>query len=270
LSVNNCLSRTVADAAAFLDVVAGYEVGDATWAPPPAEPFAASAARPPKKLRVALTTVSPLDTPVDAVATQAARDAATLLASLGHEVEEVVPPHWQSLDLQPQFMVLWGAGIAGGVRYGAMVTKREPSPELVEPLTWMFYQMGTNFSSADYYGAITQLQNYSRALIAFFDRYDVLLTPALAQRPLPVGYLNTCGENPIEEFQKAAIFTPFTPVFNVTGQPAISLPLYHGPDGLPLAVQLAGPPLGEGLLLSLAAQLEQARPWADRRPPARG
>ncbi len=99
LSVNSCLSRTVADTAAFLDVVAGYEVGDATWAPPPAEPFAASAAKAPKKLRVALTTVSPLDTPVDPVAAQAARDAATLLTTLGHEVEEVVPPHWQSLEL---------------------------------------------------------------------------------------------------------------------------------------------------------------------------
>jgi amidase len=271
LSVQNCLAHTVADSAAFLDVLAGYEPGDATWAPPPEEPFAASAAREPKKLRIGLTTASPLETPVDPVAIQAAKDAATLLASLGHEVEEMVPQNWVSLDLQPQFMVLWGAGIAGGVRYGAAVTKRAPTPELVEPLTWMFFQMGQSFSAADYLGALTQLQNYSRALIAAtVAKYDVLLTPALAQRPLPIGYLNTCSDDPATEFNKAAIFTPFTPIFNVTGQPAISVPLYQGPDGLPLAVQLAGPPLGEGLLLSLAAQLERAQPWADRRPPVRG
>ncbi len=270
LAVQNCVSRTVADTAGFLDVVAGYEIGDATWAPSPDEPFAASAAREPKKLRIALTTVSPLDTPVDPVAAQATQDAAQLLTSLGHEVEEVVPPRWQSIDLYPQFMVLYGAGVASGVAYGAAVTKRAPSPELVEPVTWMFYQMGHSFNSADYFGAITQLQNFSRALIGFLSRYDVLLTPALAQRPLPIGYLNTCGENPADEFNKAAVFTPFTAVFNVTGQPAISLPLYQGPDGLPLAVQLAGPPLGEGLLLSLAAQLERALPWAGRMPPGRG
>jgi len=270
LGVQNCVSRTVADTAAFLDVVSGYEIGDATWAPPPPKPFVTSVARKPKKLRIALTTVSPLDTPVDPIAAQAAQDAAKLLTSLGHEVEEITPPNWQSLDLQPQFMLLYAAGIASGVQYGASASKRVPSPELVEPLTWMFYQMGLGFTSADYVGAVAQLQSYSRAFIAFFSRYDMLLTPALAQRPLPIGYLNTCGENPADEFNKAAVFTPFTPVFNVTGQPAISLPLYQGPDGLPLAVQLAGPPLGEGLLLSLAAQLERALPWAGRMPPARG
>ncbi len=271
LSVQNCLARTVADSAAFLDIVAGYEPGDATWAPAPAESFAASAAREPKQLRIALTTASPLETPVDPVAVQATNDAGKLLASLGHQVEEVVPPNWVALDLQPLFMMLYGAGIASGVRYGADVTKRAPSPELVEPLTWMFYQMGQSFSAADYVGGLAQLQNYSRGFIAgFFAKYDVLLTPALAQRPLPVGYLNCCSDEPAAEFNKAAIFTPFTPTFNVTGQPAISVPLYQGADGLPLAVQLVGQPLGEGLLLSLAAQLERAQPWAGRRPPSRG
>ena len=96
---------------------------------------------------------------------------------------------------------------------------------------------------------------------------DVLLTPALGQRPLPIGYLDTCGADPQAEFQKAAVFTPFTPVFNITGQPAIAIPLYQGEDGLPLAVHVVGQPLGEGTLLSLAAQLEAARPWAERRPP---
>ncbi|MBF6591520.1 MAG: amidase [Ktedonobacterales bacterium] len=266
LSVNGMLTRTVADTAAILDVLAGYEVGDATWAPPPTEPFAHAATRPPRPLKIALTIASPLGTPVDPLNASAARDAATLLASLGHTVEEVTPPAWESTELLPFFMVLWAGGIAAMTRWGAQITGRAPAPALVEPLTWMFYEQGTTLTAADYMGAMAQLQGHARQLIGFFETYDLLLTPTLAQRPLPIGELNTCGENPLAEFQKAALFTPYTAVFNVTGQPAISLPLYQGTDGLPLAIQLVGPPLGEGLLLQVAAQLEAAHPWADRRP----
>jgi amidase len=266
LGVNGCVSRHVMDTARFLDVMSGYEVGDATWAPPPGEPFAVTAAREPNKLRVALVVESPLGTQVDPTHAQAARDAAQLLASLGHEVEEATPPNWQGEQLLPTFKLMWGAGIASGVQYGASVTRRAPSPELVEPLTWMFYQYGVSGKAADVIGAVTQLQNYARALVAFFTAYDVLLTPALGRRPLRVGELNTSGAEPEAEFAKAIDFSPFTATFNVTGQPAISLPLYHGADGLPLAVQLVGGPLGEGTLLALAAQLEAARPWTDRAP----
>jgi amidase len=94
----------------------------------------------------------------------------------------------------------------------------------------------------------------------------VLLTPALAERPVPIGEIDSCSDDPWEDFRRSGRFTPFTAIFNVTGQPAISVPLFQGDDGLPLAVQLVGPPAGEGLLLSLAAQLEAERPWADRRP----
>jgi amidase len=270
LGVQNCVARSVLDSARFLDILAGYEVGDATWAPPPAEPFATSAGRAPKKLRIALTTVSPLDTPVDPTCAQAAQDAAKLLASLGHEVEEVIPPNWRSLHLVPAFMVLWGAGIASGVQYGAQVTKRAPSPQVVEPLSWMFYEKGLASTSADLVNAIAQMQGYARGAVALFSQYDVLLTPSLGQRPLPIGYLDTSGADPQAEFQKAMAFSPFTAHWNVTGQPVITVPLYQGADGLPLGVQLVGGPLQEGLLLALAAQLEQAQPWADRLPPTRG
>ncbi len=264
LSVNGCVSRSVMDTARFLDVISGYEVGDATWAPPPAEPFAVSAAREPKKLRIALTVESPLGTPVDPRHVQAARDAAQLLASLGHEVEEAAPPNWRVEQLLPTFKLLWGAGIASGVQYGATVTKRMPSPELVEPLTWMFYQYGVSGRASDVIGATVRMQNYARTLVGFFTAYDVLLTPGLGQRPLRVGELNTSGADSEAEFNKAILFSPFTATFNVTGQPAISLPLYQGDDGLPLSVQLVGQPLDEGTLLSLASQLEAALPWADR------
>src|SRR5579884_3510220 len=132
LSTAGALTRTVADSAALLDVMAGYEPGDTTWAPPPPEPFALLAARPPRRLRIALTVESPLDTPQDPAARQAVRDAAALLTSLGHEVEEATPPDWKTDRLLPAFMVVWGSGIASGVRWGASVTRRPPSPELVE------------------------------------------------------------------------------------------------------------------------------------------
>jgi amidase len=107
----------------------------------------------------------------------------------------------------------------------------------------------------------------ARELITALDPYDALLTPALAERPLPIGTLDTAAPDPMSTFTRSAYFTPFTPIVNATGQPAVAVPLYEGEDGLPLAVQLVGRPEGEGALLALAAQLERAQPWAARRPP---
>jgi len=113
---------------------------------------------------------------------------------------------------------------------------------------------------------MSTLQGYSRRLIAFLSQFDMLLTPALGLRPFQIGELNTDAADPGAEFDKAAVCAAFTAPFNVTGQPAIALPLYQGADGLPLAVQLVGRPLGEGALLSLATQIEAAHPWAERFP----
>ena len=109
-------------------------------------------------------------------------------------------------------------------------------------------------------------RRYARQLVAFLEPYDALLTPALAERPLPLGTLDTAAPDPMATFTRSGLFTPFTPVFNASGQPGISLPLFEGEDGLPLGVQLVGRPAGEGALLALAAQLEEAAPWAERRP----
>jgi amidase len=115
-------------------------------------------------------------------------------------------------------------------------------------------------------GALSQLQSYTRELVGFMVDFDMLMTPALAQRPLEIGDIEPDGDEPLVEFARTGQFTPFTAVFNVTGQPAISLPLFHGDDGMPLAVQFAGKPVGEAALLSLAAQLERETDWANRRP----
>ena len=267
LPTDGMLTRTVADQAALLDVLAGYEPGDATWAAPPPEPFAVSAERDPGRLRVALVVEPPLLTAeLDPTCETAARDAADLLASLGHSVEETALPLPEDKALFELFSRLWEGMVATGVVLGGRLAGREPRPEDVEAVTWMLYERGRALDSTQYLIALGGAQRLARRIVAWFGDWDVVLTPALAERPVPIGEMDADGPDPVGTFARSGRFTPYTSVWNVTGQPAISLPLFHGDDGLPLAVQLAGPPLGEGLLLSLAAQLEQARPWAERVP----
>jgi amidase len=267
LSTDGVLTRTVADTAAALDVMAGYEPGDATWAPPPAEPFTGAAGREPGPLRVGLMLEPPLEADVLPEAAQAARDAGALLEGLGHSVEEVEPPS-KFGDLFETFTDLWAAMIGLGVRFGEIINGREATPDDVEPLTWALHERALSTPSQDYMRALTILQRVARMSVQWSSQWDVIVTPALATRPLRIGELDTCAPDPMATFRASSRFTPFTPFVNVTGQPAIALPLYLGDDGLPLAVQVIGPPLGEGVLLSLAAQLEAAVPWADRRPAA--
>jgi amidase len=273
LDVDGVLTRTVADTAAILDVLAGYELGDATWAPPPSEPFAQSArddGGPPTRLRIAATTFPPTaDAVVDPICAQAVADAAGLLRSLGHEVEEVDPP-WRIEGLSELFGAVFSIHIALQIAYSGMVAGRGVggiSEKDMEPMSWAIYQMTQGINSVQGLGLEIQLQALTRQLVAFLAPYDALLTPALAERPLPIGTLDTAAADPMSTFTRSGLFTPFTPIFNASGQPGISLPLFQGEDGLPLGVQLVGRPVGEAALLALGAQLEEARPWAERRAP---
>ncbi|HEV2944415.1 MAG TPA: amidase [Solirubrobacteraceae bacterium] len=267
LDIDGVLTRTVADTAAILDVLAGYETGDANWAPPPSEPFAAALLHPPGALRIAATTLPPIpDATVDELCVRAVADAAELLRSLGHEVEEVELP-WRTDGVRELFGVVFGIQLALSMTASGIVAGREPTPEDMEPMSWAIFSLARELNAVQGAGAATQLQRFSRRLAAFLDPYDALLTPALAERPLPIGTLDTAAPDPMSTFTRSSYFTPFTASFNAGGQPGISLPLFHGEDGLPLGVQIVGRPAGEAGLLALAAQLEEARPWADRRPP---
>jgi amidase len=259
------LTRTVAETAELLDVLAGYETGDATWAPPPAEPFAAAAAREPGKLRIGVSTLAPIEAELDPICERGVRDAAKLLAALGHDVASFDAP-WRNDDVLRTFTAVFGTPIAAAAFYGGLVTGREPSAELLEPLSWMFWEGMQERSAVDYYLARTQLGALSRQIVAVWDDYDVVLLPSLAGRPLHIGELDPCSDDPWEDFRRSGEFTPYSALFNTSGQPAITLPLYHGDDGLPVGVQLAGRPADESTLLSLSAQLEAAAPWAERRP----
>jgi amidase len=264
-TVAGVLTRTVPETAALLDVLAGYELGDATWAPPPEEPFARTMQREPGRLRIGFTLKPPIEAPVDAMQATAVRDAADLLVELGHEVEEIDPP-WDTPQLLPLFNVAFGTFIALVVGFGATIAGREPTPEDVEPLSLTMFRQATEDSALALHAAITQLEAFSRTLLGYLAPYDAVLTPALAERPLELGEIDTTQGDGMAAWNRGGLFTPFTATANVTGVPAISLPLYHGDDDLPLCVQLLGRPAAEGPLLGLANQLEVARPWADRRP----
>ncbi len=256
LSTAGPLSRTVEDAAHLLDVLAGYEPGDAWWAPPPEHPFAHAVAKPPGRLRVAITSAPPIETPVAAECVAALESAAELLAELGHEVVEATPP-WTDPDLFHTFIQVWQVG---------------PALHPIEDLSQMtslnrgLVESARASSAIDYVRAAARLQAIARRTVAFWEEIDVVVTPTLAMPPVPIGW-QECVEGAIEQLLRNTEFTPFTAIANLTGLPAMSLPLHWSEGGLPIGVQAIGPPAGDALLLSLAAQLEAARPWADRRPP---
>jgi amidase len=265
LVVDGVLTRTVADTAALTDTLAGYELGDATWAPPPAEPFAEAAKREPGQLRIGLTLESPLpDAALDPECVRAARDAGGLLESLGHQVEEFEPP-WLGLDLLTKFTRFYGPGVAMTVMIGGRIARREPTEEDVEPLTWMMWERAKGLDTIGYLSTEGRLESAARRIVAGLSRFDAVLTPALAKPPVKIGEIHGRGPDPWAHYRRSSEFTPFTAIGNITGLPAISLPLYHG--GLPTAIQLIGRPAREDVLLSLSGQLEQAQPWAERRTP---
>jgi amidase len=250
------ITRTVADAAALLDAVAGYEWGDPSSAPPPERPFLEEAGTEATRLRIALATAPPVDVPVDSVCVRAAEEAAALLADLGHDVDDATPA-WRSDDFQTLFLRVWQMGPA---MYPA-------DPRLFEPLNRAFVERAQETSSVEYARAVVQLQRSCRPILAFWAEYDVVLTPTLALPPVPIGWL-FAGDDPWGWIDRAIRFTPFTPLVNVLGVPAVSLPLSQTDDGVPVGVQLIGRRTDEATLLRLSAQVERARPWRDRRPPA--
>jgi amidase len=249
------LVRTVQDAAALLDVMAGYELGDPWWAPPPERPFAEEVGVDPGRVRVALTTTPPIDAEVAPECVAAAEDTAALLTELGHSVEEQTPP-WADGRLIDLFMTVWKV-IPG---------MREKPRELFEPMNRVLIDAGDEMNAVDYVNATQALRGWARRIVAFWDEYDLVLTPTLAQPPPPVGALMD-PDDPWGNFDKAWKFTPFTQVANVTGLPAVSVPLFWTDAGLPIGTQLIGRPAAEATLLRVSAQLEAARPWRERRPP---
>jgi amidase len=252
------ISRTVRDAAAMLDELAGRRVGDPSWAPPPLGTFLAACDRDPGHLRVArFTEPVLLDTAVDKACLDAVVDASRLLESLGHEVVDVPVP--LPREAVPVFETCW-----------SVLTAMSPVPpereHLLRPLTRWLADRGRAVTGPDFGLALGELRRVAAAALTALSPYDAVLTPTLAAPPLPVGAIRD-DDDPAADFENQKRFTPWTSAWNVTGMPAATLPLGWTDDGLPVGVMLAARPAEEELLLGLCAQVEAAAPWADRRPP---
>ncbi len=197
----------------------------------------------------------------------AVHDAAKLLKELGHEVEEARPEAGDLDNLVQSFTVVWSSGCASEIDMWAAALGKPVKEEYFEPVTWALYQAGKATSGGDYLTAVASLQSLGRAMAKFQEKYDVWLTPTLASPPPPIGYFDSTPEMPMIGFVRAGEYVPFTPISNASGQPAMSVPLFWNGDNLPIGTHYFGRFGDEATLFRLAAQLEEARPWANKRPP---
>ena len=270
----NCelaLARSVRDVAAVLDAVSKPFPGDTVIAPAPARPFADAVGADPGRLRIGILTENALGTgEVHADCVAAAEDAGRLLESLGHHVEPGAPDAFADPEVLVPFTTLWTTDTAHYLDDFSNLVGKEITEADVEPLTWTLAESGRAVTGAQFREAVRVMEETGRASASWWaDGFDLLLTPTLGEPPLPLGTLDATPDNPMHGYIRAAEFVPFTVQFNVNGQPGISLPLYWNAEGLPIGTQLVAAYGREDLLLRVAAQLEQARPWADRRPPVR-
>ena len=265
LVVDHVVARSVRDSAALLDILAGPMPGDPYAAPPPSRPFAQEVGADPGHLKIGFTctrlTMTGTTTPAHPDCVAAVERAAALLSELGHQVSEVRLDPLLVPEYVPRFMTIWAASVAAGLDGWGQLFGTRLTADDVEPVTWALAQMGAGISSSVYIRAWAWLQVNARQLARFWKDHDLLLTPTLAEPPPPLGTFDSPPDSPMAGFMRAGEFAPFTPPWNGTGQPAISVPLGTNGAGLPIGVQLVGAYAREDLLLRIASQLEAARPF---------
>jgi Asp-tRNA(Asn)/Glu-tRNA(Gln) amidotransferase A subunit family amidase len=265
-SIQHALTRTVRDSAALLDAVSGPDVGDPYWAPPPFRPYRDEVGAEPGRLRIAFTT-RPWDPhPVDPECAAAVEGAAKLCAELGHVVTEA-RPEWDEEERLAAARLVIFAHTKAELDEAAQRLGRAVSPDDVEPMVWAAAEYGAQASATDMVRAVTTLHRVGRAVGGFFTRHDVLLTPTQCGVPPRLGILDMCTSDRDGYVEALMASIAFTAPFNGTVNPAMSVPLHWTSDGVPVGVQFVAPFGDEATLFRLGSQLEQARPWADRRPP---
>jgi amidase len=265
MGIGHAVTRSVRDSAALLDATHGPTDGDPYCAPPPPRSYAEEASTEPGRLRIAVSTAAPNDVPVHGDCVAATEDAAKLCREVGHEVEEAAPRFDMNLLIQAM-RIIWGANTRAAVELRYHGLGKTPDGEGLETVTWNLAREGKTNSAADYARAIQVLHRTGRDFADFLSKYDLFLTPTVAQPPWPLKALNMMDDDLDAYLYNLFAHIPFTPQFNATGQPAMSVPLYWNDDDLPIGVQFAGRFGDEATLFRLAGQLEQARPWAHRRP----
>jgi amidase len=266
MATSHCVSRSVRDSAALLDISAGAEPGDPYAAPPLVRPLLDEVGAPPGRLRIALCTTDFVGNPVDPQCVAAATAAAKLCESLGHDVEEA-RPDFSGLSLVEAWRLLPAVNLLVNVTQRANALGREPIPTDLEPINWAWLELGRRTRADDYLRAVSTMHALARRVGAFLDCYDLILTPTLGQPSLKLGVIETNGQD-IERHISLLFETiaPHTALFNQTGGAAMSVPLHRTEDGLPVGAHFGGRFGDEPKLIRLAAQLEEAQPWFDARP----
>lgn len=265
MAVEHAVTRSVRDSAALLDATAGPAPGDPYWAPPPRGRFLEAVSRAPGRLRIAAS-ANPSTGAALHPDVRAGFDATvSLLADLGHEVVEA-EPDYDRVAMLKAFARTWTGFASWAIKDWSRRTGRAPSESDFEANTWRMYLNGERMSGGDYLMGIQDLQAIARQVAVFFEAHDVWLTPTIAVPPAPLGYFAWNEERRDEFLRHVGEFSGFTAIANATGQPAMSLPLQWNEAGLPIGMQVIGRFGDEETLFSLAGQLEQARPWADRVP----
>jgi amidase len=265
LGCAHAITRSVRDSAALLDATAGADVGDPYWAPVPKRPYLAEVGVAPGRLKIAFTTKPWNGHAVDAECIAAVDAAAKLCESLGHHVEEASPAIDESARGKAVGVIVTSQ-VRATLQRAARVLGRQATPEDVETITWAYAESARQFSGSDYAAAIDAVHRSGREVGRFFTRYDVLLTPTMCTPPHKLGVLSLMRSDTDAFHQVLFGDIGFTALFNTTGNPAMSVPLHWSPDGLPVGAQFVAPFGDEATLFRLAAQLEAAKPWADRRP----
>jgi len=267
LGVELCVSRTVRDTAALLDAVRGPGVGDTVIAPAPDRPYVEELGADPGSLRVGFLDHHPQGAAIDAECTAAVGVAARLLEGLGHRVEAGHPEALEDPTVTGQFLALWAVGMAMGLKGCGEMIGRELTEDEVEPVNWVQAEYAKGLSGVDLATATAAGVLFRRAVQSWWaDGWDLLVTPTLGEVPVPLGTFANVADNPMHPIARAGAFVPFTPAYNMSGQPAINLPLHRTESGLPVGVQIVAAYGREDLLIRVASQLEAAAPWADLHP----
>ncbi|HTT85562.1 MAG TPA: amidase family protein, partial [Rhizomicrobium sp.] len=261
LGVDFVLTKSVRDAAAALDAVAGNDQGDPYWAPLAPPSWIAASREKPQRLRIAISLRKLDGNALHPDCEAAVRATAKLCEGLGHIVEDATPAFDIGL-LVPSFIALWTANLATAIDYTARVTGQTPAPDLFEGLTWGMYEAGRRVMASDYLLAKAMLQQAGRVAARFHETYDLWLTSTLGTPPMKIGTFDTEERDIMKAFAALFDYVPFTALQNVTGQPAISLPLHWDAEGLPIGVHFVGRFGEEVTLLGVAAELEQTAPWS--------
>ena len=262
--VEHALTRSVRDSAALLDAIQGPGIGEPFEIPAPQRPYLDELDRPAEKLKIGFSTVTPLGDPLDPECELAILNTAKLLEELGHEVIEA-SPKYDAMAFWTQYTTVLASGVAWAVADWARRLNKPLTEESFEPFVWAFTERGRGLKAPEYLLAIQDVQAHIRDIGKFYRDHDLWLTTTLGQPPVELGTL-VYKDDPFELRRRMAKFSPYTYIANATGQPAISLPLHWTPQGLPVGLHFTARHNAEDVLFRLAAQLEQAQPWQQRRP----